>query len=504
MHFQASRTIVRSWALWWLVASTSYGAGGALTLRVEEESDNASTISRVEIWKTGQKKLFPIRRAVPAGIGVVLDRSTVLELPNGGYRFRMIRGPEYRIITGSFSLEDTSLDEHAVQLPRIVDMRKNGWTSGDCCVVRSPNSLPLRMASEDLHVASSLGHSQAKPIPHRKASDRIEHEPIWIRTDAHHDRGLVYYAIQQPISPAANSIQTLVAAKKRPNVQVGIENPFAWELPVWLASQQVDGFFLLGDWLRLDRKMLTVTDGKKPELSIGGQSVGLWAEEIYRNVLDSGISIPPLAGGGSNSANTPVGYNRLYVAIPNGSPSQTQLNAVQTADDWWTNAWLGHSVATNGPLLRPFLNNKIPGHVFRATHGETLELQPELKLATRDPVDYLEVIHNNRVHYSARLDEFAKAGGKIPPLLTDESGWVLIRVVTLFEDHYRAAVSAPWYVHFDDQPRVSKSAVRFFQKWLGQYEQRLKKLPRDELETHVPFIQAARRFWANKERVAVD
>ena len=61
----------------------------------------------------------------------------------------------------------------------------------------------------------------------------------------------------------------------------------------------------------------------------------------------------------------------------------------------------GHSIATNGPLLRPKLGGKIPGHVFTAHTGEVLELQPELTLAVRDPVEYLEVIKNGTVFYSA-------------------------------------------------------------------------------------------------------
>jgi hypothetical protein len=146
-------------------------------------------------------------------------------------------------------------------------------------------------------------------------------------------------------------------------------------------------------------------------------------------------------------------------------------------------------------LLRPVLGGKLPGHVFRAGSGEVLRLQPELNLAVRDPVDYLEVIHNNRVHYSARLDEFAAAGGEIPPIMAEESGWVLIRVLTLHEEHYRAAISAPWYIEFDGKRRVADASVQFFRDWLAAYEERLKRLPPEQLESYVPFIRAARRFW---------
>jgi len=175
---------------------------------------------------------------------------------------------------------------------------------------------------------------------------------------------------------------------------------------------------------------------------------------------------------------------------------------VQSPEHWWRAAWRGQSVATNGPLLRPKLGGEIPGHVFEAQTGEVLELHPELMLTVRDPVEYLEVIHNGRVHYSARLDEYAKAGGVIPPLHIKESSWVTMRVVTLYEDHFRAAMSAPWYIDFDSKPRVTSEGVAFFQRWLADYEQRLKRLPPAELKRHVPFVRAARAFWAKQAAAA--
>ena len=289
-------------------------------------------------------------------------------------------------------------------------------------------------------------------------------------------------------------------------VKIAIENPFAWQVPVWLASGQVDGFFILGDWLRLDRKVLTIADGRGPQgVSLGGdQALGRWAEKIYWNLLDAGFRIPPLAGSGDRGRQTPVGYNRLYVGKPsqryNGGPPEAVR--VVSEVEWWNAAWKGQSVATNGPLLRPMLGGQLPGYVFKARPGETLELQAELQLAVRDPVEYLEVIHNGKVHYSARLDEFAKAGRMLPPVNAKESGWVTIRVVTLYEDHFRAAMSAPWYIEFEGQPRITRESVEFFRQWLSDYEERLKRLPPQELQRYVPYVRAARKFWSQKAEEA--
>ena len=501
----------------------AFAAGGSLTVSVRDEFDEQPVITRMVLERPDKPgRRVTVRKTVPAGVGMVLDRTAEFSLPDGQYRFSMIRGPEYRIITGNFSLERTSLDEHSVALPRMVDMLREGWTSGDCCVPTSPYSLPLRMASEDLHLAAVLGHMDAKPIAGRALDELPENDPAWINEHATHEEGLIFYRDlgsnheniesthrTKGAGPGANDgrklllpVEQMIQLGRREEVKIAIENPFAWQLPIWLASGQVDGFFLLGDWLRLDRKVLSISNGRGPQgaTTTGNQVMGRWAEKIYWNMLDAGFRIPPLAGTGDQALQTPVGYNRLYVGKPPRDYNSNPLKAtkVESELEWWNAAWKGQSVATNGPLLRPMLGGQLPGHVFKARPGEVLVLQAELQLAVRDPVEYLEVIHNGKVHYSARLDEFAKAGGMLPPVNAKESGWVTIRVVTLYEDHFRAAMSAPWYIEFEGQPRVTQKSVEFFRRWLADYEDRLKRLPAVELQRHVPFVRAARKFWTRK------
>lgn len=514
-------------------ASLTVMADGLLTMTLKDEDTGEPVISRMELYRhlpqvsaRAQKRLsksatkpIPIRQTVPAGIGTVIDEQVELELPEGDYRFKLIRGPEYRLLTGGFTMEKTSLDENHTKLPRMVDMYKEGWVSGDCFVTPSPNSLPLRMASEDLHVAAVTEDVPAKPIPKRGKDRPLTHAPSWIRHDVTFAQGLAYYGLDQQTAEslqaepdALDGLPFLIAAANADQetpVKIAIENPFSWQLPIWLASGKVDGYFVLGDWLRLDRQVLTIKEGPVPDYFAIREAtqVGRYGEQIYRHLLDCGIRLVPLAGGGDQSTDLPVGYNRMYVtsAVDDGYEDSLQKPSVAaTAEQWWANLWQGHSVATNGPMLRPLIGGKVPGYTFRGSAGQALRLQPELNLSVRDPVDYLEVIHNNQVHYSARLDEFAKAGGKIPPIEASESGWVIIRVLTLHDQHYRAAVTAPWWIEFDGERRVSKTSVEFFQTWQAGYEKHLQKTQAGQLAQYAPYIQAARKFWQMKLSEAVD
>ncbi len=61
--------------------------------------------------------------------------------------------------------------------------------------------------------------------------------------------------------------------------------------------------------------------------------------------------------------------------------------------------------------------------------------------------------------------------------------------MTRHPDHLRFATSAPWFVEFDDAPRISRAAVAYFQKWQSDCELELKKLPKDQLAEFVPAVQ---------------
>jgi hypothetical protein len=216
-------------------------------------------------------------------------------------------------------------------------------------------------------------------------------------------------------------------------------------------------------------------------------------------MLEAGFRIPPLAGTITNGGDHAIGYNRVYGIGPSlGTQDDRRAEPITDEGAFYRAVWEGRSVVTNGPLLRPTLGGYAPGHVFQASPGEALKLMPELHLAVRDPVDYLEVIHNGKRVHSVRLDEYAKAGGTIPELMFRESGWVMIHVVTQHQGHFRAALSAPWYIEFAGAPRVSREAVEFFRQWLSDCEQKLKQLPSDRLTPYIEPVRAARAFWEQK------
>ncbi len=496
---------------------------GTLELTAIDQATEQPTPARLELYR-GESRLPGNRKTVSAGVGAVIPETLALTLPPGAYRFRLTRGPEYKSLTGNFTLERTSQDSRTIELPRMLDMLSEGWVSCDMAVPAAVTDLKVRMVAEDLHAAVPVKQLGAAQFPQLLAESIKQYQPLWIEGPAQASPSGDLLAYGTPTvtpeseragdsAPASDPVW-FGEASTIDSAHIAIANPFAWHVPLWLASESVDGLFVLGWWLREDRQVLRLPKGNRPLTDIafkGPLGPGRYAESIYWQALEAGLKLVPLAGTGTISdqpSGATTGYNRVYSTSLIEEPilyedepaeeASSKISLPVDSQEMFANVWSGRVVVTNGPMLRPSLGGYHPGHTFTASAGEKLRLEMALKLTVRDEVDYLEVIQNGRVFYSARLEEYKEAGGHLPPLEFTDSGWALVRVVTRHADHFRFASSAPWYVEFDQQPRISRKAVGFFQQWLSDCEQELKQRPREQLTLFIPTVQKARTFWSDQ------
>ncbi|MEA1952276.1 MAG: hypothetical protein U9N87_12900, partial [Planctomycetota bacterium] len=164
-------------------------------------------------------------------------------------------------------------------------------------------------------------------------------------------------------------------------------------------------------------------------------------------------------------------------------------------EKWWQAFAAGRVTITNGPLLRPSVYGKLPGHVFYCEQGKTPDFEIGLTLSTREPISYIELIKNGRLAKSLRFDEYC-AAGSLPKLRFERSGWFLVRVVTDLPKTYRFAMTAPYYVQIGEQPRISRRAARFFLDWVYQRARQIRRIedPRERTAVMQAHRQA-RDFW---------
>jgi hypothetical protein len=456
----------------------------------------------------------------------IVDGSFLYKGKPGNYEFRVTHGPQFAGGSGGFTLDRDGDGTDVVRLPRHADLDKEGWFGGDLLSCIPVDEIAEWLPAEDLQMAAVIlpapartttapskqpTSDEAEPQPQASAlpapptakpyTEKLDKER-WCDVGSYFDdragSGLILHHWQPPaaVPESVPSSRLLVMAKKEAATHAEIARLWARDVPVWLASGRIDSIQVLSEHVTLDgRSDVKLSDMYHPEPSLfsGARGLGRLVENLYWQVLETGLRIPPSAGSGVGRSSSPLGYNRVYVS---------QASTQRTPDSWWEALRAGRSFLTNGPLLRATVNGQLPGHVFASRSGQKLMLDVALTLTVADPVEYVDVVFNGDAIYHARLDEYAKQGGKIPPLEITESGWLIIRVVTEREETYRLAMTAPYYVEFDGKPRVTRIACERFAKWLEHSAAELKQSDPRAAQAADVYVSAARKFWSDRVEMA--
>src|SRR5262245_57048663 len=116
-------------------ALSSAADKGRLEIQTIDKADGQPRPARMHLKDEQGKPVRPPK--VPFSRDhFVFDWSIVLELPLGTYTFELEAGPEYKIQNGYFTLERNANDARTIEMQRFVDMKKEGWWSGDLHIHR--------------------------------------------------------------------------------------------------------------------------------------------------------------------------------------------------------------------------------------------------------------------------------------------------------------------------------------------------------------------------------
>ena len=258
------------------------------------------------------------------------QHSVVLKLRPGRYTFEMERGPEYKLRSGSFLIRPGATDNEEVTMERFVDMKKEGWWSGDLHVHRNPSDMPLLMAAQDLHIApvitwwndQNAWTDRDVPANPLVQCDQHRFYHLLAGEDERGGGALLFFNMPRPLTLPSHSQREyppmshfLESARQYPQTHVDVEKPFWWDMPVWIAMGQVHSIGLAHNHMWRDGGLDNEAWGKPRDrvLYPPPRGNGYWSQDIYYHLLNSGIRIPPSAGSASGVLDNPVGYNRVYV-----------------------------------------------------------------------------------------------------------------------------------------------------------------------------------------------
>jgi hypothetical protein len=362
------------------------------------------------------------------------------------------------------------------------------------------------MRAEDLHVApvitwwNDVNTWSRQPQPAKLLtlfdSDRFYH--VMAGEDERNGGALLFFNLERPLALVGSKreypspMTFLHQARERPGAWVDIEKPFWYDAPVWLASGLVDSIGLANNHMQR-AGMLTNEAWGRPrdhQRLPNPKGNGLWTQEIYYHVLNSGLRLPPSAGSASGVLPNPVGYNRMYV----------HLDTALSYEEWWSGLSAGRVFVSNGPLLRCRADGQYPGHVFKAAAGKPFKASLQVALDSRDPISKIEIIKNGRLERVVSFVDW-KRTGSLGEISFSESGWFLIRTIADVPHTFRFASTGPYYVEIGAQPtRVSKASAQFFLDWVRERMDRIQLDDAEEREAVLKPHHAAEQFW--KEKVA--
>jgi len=423
------------------------------------------------------------------------------DLPAGTYTYEIERGPEFGRAAGTVTVKAGMDSELSVSLPRLADMAKEGWWSGELHVHRAPEEIELHMRAEDLHVAPVITWWNNRnpwadappPADPLKKFDGHRFAHILAGEDEREGGALLFFNLARPLALAGSSREypspmTFVEqARRHAGVWIDIEKPFWWDVPVWLASGQADSVGLANNHMCRDRMYESEAWGKPRDLKRlpPPRGNGYWSQEIYYRMLDCGFRLPPSAGSASGVLPNPVGYNRVYV----------HLGPDFDYEKWWEGLRAGRSFVTNGPLLRVTADGQLPGHVFSTATDREVTIDVKAQLTSRDAIRFVEIVKNGRVERQVPYDEWQRTGS-LGKLSFRESGWFLVRAIADVPETFRFASTAPFYVEIGDvKKRVSKSSALFFLEWVRERIGRVKLDDAARRDEVLKYHRRAEEFW---------
>ncbi|MEM9659186.1 MAG: CehA/McbA family metallohydrolase, partial [Planctomycetota bacterium] len=442
-------------------------------MRAVDEQTREPIAVRLEL-RDARGRLVRVRprQAVVMKDGVYFDGSVDLQLRRGSYTFVVEAGPEFRTRPGRFEIDRHAQDAKEVSLLRRVDMNEEGWYAGDLDVQLPDVGIELAMRARGVDWAAI-----ASPVNRRGKCVKLRNPPSaesaalappffgnWASLD--HRRGGALLLLNAGADfdvcryPIGGSSLTALAAAHRGEASVIALQPFAWDLPLWLAHGGVDAIQVIHRHSLHNGVVDSEGRGRPRDKSRypGVEGNGRYSEAIFHQALNCGMRIAPSAGSGAGVNANALGTNRTYVHCGDAC----------TPDSWIDGLKAGRVSVTNGPLLRTMVAGVPPGATFVLEPGQTRDFQIGLNLAFYDEthVEYLEIIKNGESLHEIRLDQLAANKGRLPPVSFDSSGWFLVRAVTDNPRTYQFATTGPYYVESAEGPRISRQGVAFLLSWL--------------------------------------
>ena len=415
-----------------------------------------------------------------------------VKLKPGKYTIRVERGKEYHSLVKELDVS-TATAPLEFRLRRWINMASRSWYSGDTHVHRQLGELANIMVAEDLNVTFPLSYwvttSDTPPSRGDRTNDtnlsadlilvdrthvihpvNTEYEIFSVGARRHTLGAVFVLNHKTPFPMGAPPVAPIARMARQENALLEFDkHSWPWSMMI-VPIMKVDLFELLNNHLWQtnfgfrDWTVEAIPDYMNIERTADGVGMTEWGWtdfglKTYYALVNAGFRMRITAGTASGVHPVQLGFNRVYVHLPNGFDYE----------DWIAGLNAGQSFVTNGPMLEATFNSKQPGHEFKQASADTFRMQIDGRIASKRPLRKIEVVINGDTSRIIKPQNKRTETGSFETILNDElkldaSAWVAIRC---FEDHpdkrIRFAHTNPVYVEIAGRPhRPKKVEVQYF------------------------------------------
>ncbi len=451
-----------------------------------------------EYWPVnGHQKNIRLGSAQDVGGDVQINNKTyayvepdfMVELPEGKYSIEVFHGMEYLPETQTFIVNGTKDETISIALQRWVNMKKDGWYSGDTHThFLSEKSALLESQGEDLNITNLLATgwgiyttkwhkliTDLEKFTGEKSRFSSKQHIVYVNEESRH--GFLGHAILHPLRQLISPLSWGGTSRGAEGVPGGFDYPpiahladkahaqgaivtaahFPYppgEIAVDVALGKIDSIdlFTFGDTFY--KKTSTFHGLEMPTPA-----------ELWYKFLNTGATLTATAGTDKMRNIQVIGSVRTYVHLENNDLSY---------NNWVDGIKKGKTFVTTGPMIWMTLNGKPIGSMLHNKKGEEIIVKARVKSAT--PVREIELIQNGKIiAKKENPDNLLELTMEFKTIVMD-STWLAARAYAPEKLDYQRfsllrtngipqmAHTSPIYVTVDEKPRMSKDDAVFLIK----------------------------------------
>jgi hypothetical protein len=397
-----------------------------------------------------------------SGAYAYIDGACEIDLPAGPITIEIHKGPEYLPLRQTVPLGQGKLALR-FSLERWIDLRKEGWHSGDTCVhFLSPRAALMEGTGEDVAVVNLLAmQSPIENTNHGLGLPRISNILDFSgQTPATESPGHIVLVNTRNLGGVLGSLLLLNCHRVVYPLAIGEpggKGPYDWTMADWCGQCHRKGGLVLwalvgsscgGELVGegLANAILQQVDalGISTNRDRANPAVSRQTYSVWYHLLNCGFRLPITGGSLKQSPLTPIGAVRTY--------AQLQTGAELTYSNWIEAVRAGRTFVTDGPLLRFTVNDEGPGNVVDLPAGGG-RVRVRAEVRSLRPMDRLEIVVNGQARATASAAGMPSQAVLDLDLPQERSCWIAARAWSEKNSHCCAHTS-PVYVQVADRPML--------------------------------------------------